>query len=55
MRTYSQLLQKAIESVIDVKEDKDMNSIFSAGGTSISATKIKGLEDFELIDFLVIK
>ena len=55
MEKYSKLLGKAIESIISVKEEQDLNSLFKAGGTSISKEKIKGLEDFELIGFLVIK
>ena len=55
MEKYSKLLGKAIESIISVKEEQDLNSLLKAGGTSISKEKIKGLEDFELIGFLVIK
>ena len=55
MGKYSDLLGKAIESIISVKESQDLNSLFKAGGTTISKEKIKGLEDFELICFLVIK
>jgi hypothetical protein len=55
MGKYSGLLQKAIESIISVKEEQDLNSLFKAGGTSLSQEKIKGLSDFELICFLVIK
>lgn len=55
MGTYSELLHGAIESIINVKEDADLNSIFKAGGTSVSVNEIKGLNDFELIGFLVIK
>ena len=55
MGKYSDLLGKAIESIISVKENQDLNSLFKSGGTTISKEKIKGLEDFELICFLVIK
>ena len=55
MGEYSELLHKSIESIIAIKEDADMNSIFKAGGTSIGIDDIKGLNDFELICFLVIK
>lgn len=55
MSEYSELLHRSIESIIAVKEDADMNSIFKAGGTSINVNDIKGLNDFELICFLVIK
>ncbi|MFZ3166719.1 MAG: helicase-related protein [Candidatus Methanoperedens sp.] len=55
MNDYSDLLHKSINSIITVKEDADLNSIFRAGGTSISVNDIKGLNDFELICFLVIQ
>lgn len=55
MTSYSDLLNQSIGSIIDVKEDKDMDSLFTAGGTTILEGNIKGLDDFELITFLVIK
>lgn len=55
MRHYSDLLQLAIESIITVKEESDIDSLFSVGETSALTYNIKGLDDFELICFLVIK
>ena len=55
MNKYSELLHQAIQSIIIVKEERDIDTIFTTGGTSISSEKIKGLNDFELIGFLVIK
>lgn len=55
MRHYSDLLQSAIESIVTVKEEKDIDSLFSVGETSALTYNIKGLDDFELICFLVIK
>lgn len=55
MRHYSDLLQSAIESIITVKEEGDIDSLFSVGETSALTYNIKGLDDFELICFLVIK
>jgi hypothetical protein len=55
MTPYSDLLNQSIASIIDVKEDKDMDSLFTAGGTTILEGNITGLDDFELITFLVIK
>ncbi|EOA55289.1 helicase-related protein [Phocaeicola massiliensis] len=55
MRHYSDLLQSAIESIITVKEESDIESLFSVGETSALTYNIKGLDDFELICFLVIK
>ena len=55
MDTYSHLLQKAVESIITVKDESDIDSLFSEGNTTALAHKVKGLDDFELIAFLVIK
>lgn len=55
MRHYSDLLQSAIESIITVKEESDIDSLFSVGETIALTYNIKGLDDFELICFLVIK
>lgn len=55
MEEVSQLLSDAINSIIDVKEESDIDSLFSAGGTSALMSQINGLDDFELICFLVVK
>ncbi len=55
MNKYSQLLSDAIRSIIFVKEEKDTASLFTAGGTTALTNKISGLDDFELINFLVVK
>lgn len=55
MEDVSQLLSDAIHSIIDVKEESDIDSLFSAGGTSALMSEINGLDDFELICFLVVK
>jgi hypothetical protein len=55
MKRYSELLSKAIQSIIQVKEDKDLDSLFSGSKTSALDETIAGLADFELIDFLVIQ
>ena len=55
MRHYSDLLQSAIESIITVKEESDIDSLFSVGETSALTYNIKGLDALELLCFLVIK
>ena len=54
MSKYSELLNKSIESIINVKEETDIESLFRRGGTTMLQNNIKGLEDFELIAFVVI-
>ena len=55
MERYSNLLQDAIRSIIDVKEERDVMSLFSVGETTALMGDIQGLDDFELICFLVIR
>ena len=55
MTEMSELLSEAINSIIDCKEESDIDSLFSAGGTSALMSTVSGLDDFELICFLVVK
>lgn len=55
MRHYSDLLQSAIESIVTVKEESDMDDFLNGVHGDLFAGEIKGLDDFELICFLVIK
>jgi SNF2 family DNA or RNA helicase len=55
MSEYSALLSEAISSIIDTKDESDIESLFSSGGTTILENEIKGLDDFELIAFVVIR
>ncbi len=55
MSKQSQLLNSAIKSIISAKEESDIDSLFSGGGTSALISDIKDLDDFELICFLVVK
>jgi len=55
MRHYSDLLQRTISSIITVKEESDIDSLFSEGETTALKGDIKGLDDFELITFLIVK
>lgn len=55
MEAHSKLLQQAIESMIEVKEDQDIDSLFSGTRTTALLNTITGLEDFELIAFVVVQ
>ncbi len=55
MERYSALLNRSIESILNVKDESDVNSLFSSGGTTALVNNIKGLEDFELLAFVVVK
>ncbi len=54
MEHYSDLLQEAINSIVSIKEESDIDSLFSVGETTALRGEIKGLDDFELITFLII-
>ena len=55
MQAYSGLLGQAIRSMIQVKEENDLDSLFTGGRTTALVNAIAGLDDFELIAFLVIQ
>ena len=55
MSDMSALLSDAITSIIDTKEESDIDSLFKPGGTSALMSEVSGLDDFELICFLVVK
>lgn len=55
MSEMSELLSESINSIIDSKEESDIDSLFSEGGTSALMSDVSGLDDFELISFLVVK
>ena len=55
MGEISELLSEAINSIIDAKEESDIDSLFKSGGTTALLSAVSGLDDFELICFLVVK
>ena len=55
MANYSNLLSQAIRSMIDIKAEKDIDSLFSGGPTSALVNTIAGLDDFELLAFIVVQ
>lgn len=55
MRKYSDLLGQAIASIIEVKEESDIDAFLGGGQISFTSEMMKGLDDFELICFLVIR
>lgn len=54
MGFYSDLLDKAIASMIEVKESNDIESLFGNKTTTAKQHEIAGLDDFELINFIVV-
>lgn len=55
MDSYSQLLKQSIGSILQTEEEKEVFSLFRSGGTTALIDKFKGIEDFRLISFLIVK
>ena len=55
MKRYSDLLTKAIQSIVEVKAESDIDAFLSGDPGNLFANEIRGLDDFELICFLVIQ
>ena len=55
MQKYSDLLGEAINSIVNVKQESDIDSFLSGVQGSLFTDEVKGLDDFELICFLVVK
>lgn len=55
MAAYSALLSQAIDSIVHVKEESDLDAFMQGKPMSFLSNTITGLEDFELICFLVVK
>lgn len=54
MGKVSQLLEDTILSIIDAKDEGNIDSFFSGGQTTFLAGGFSGLDDFELICFMVV-
>ena len=55
MTTYSELLGESIKSIITVKEQSDISSFLEGASGDLFSKEIKGLDDFELICFFVVR
>lgn len=55
MSKFSHLLGDAIASVIQVNDESDIDSFLGGNQVSFLSNEIKGLDDFELICFLVVR
>lgn len=55
MKKYTGLLENCVSSIMGIKEEKGIESLFRLGGTTILTDKMQGLDDFELISFLIIR
>lgn len=55
MDKYNALLDDAVASIVEVKEENDLFSLFKVGSKVLFQQSIDGLDDFELISFVVIR
>ena len=55
MGTYSRLLGDAISSLIATKETTDLFSFLDGDSSALFGNEVRGLDDFELICFLIIR
>ena len=55
MDYYSNMLSQSIQTIIKVKDESEIDSLFTAGGTSFLTNVVNGLDDFELIGFVVVQ
>ncbi|MBU1059066.1 MAG: DEAD/DEAH box helicase family protein [Proteobacteria bacterium] len=54
MDKYRAMLEVAIRSIVGKEEEKGVESLFSRGGTVLSKETFQGIEDFEVISYLII-
>jgi SNF2 family DNA or RNA helicase len=54
MSHYQGLLAKAIYALTGAAEEKGVESLFSPGGTVMSKNSFKGIEDFEVVSYVVL-
>ena len=55
MDEYSQLLRQSIGTILRKEEEEEILSLFKSGGTTALNEKIKGIEDFKLVSFLIVR
>jgi len=54
MSHYQFLLERAIASIVGKHEERGVESLFSRGGTVMSNDSIQGLDDFEVVSYLIL-
>ena len=55
MGSYSLLLKQSIGSILHTEEEKEVLSLFKPGGTTALKDKFKGIEDFNIVSFLIVR
>ncbi len=55
MKQYQELFKLAVESIVGKKQEAGVQSLFSRGGTAIDKGTFRGMDEFEVISFLIIR
>ena len=55
MSHYRKLLEVAVQEIIGRSEEKGVESLFTRGGTVVATDTFRGVEDFEVISFLIVR
>jgi helicase-like protein len=54
MSHYQNLLAKAVAAITGKAEEKGVESLFHRGGTALSKESFQGIDDFEVVSYLII-
>ena len=54
MSHYRSLLSKAVQALTGAAEERGVESLFSPGGTVINKNNFKGMDDFEVVSYLIL-
>ena len=54
MSHYQSLLSKAVQALTGAAEERGVESLFTPGGTVINKNSFKGINDFEVVSYLVL-
>ena len=54
MSSYQALLAKAVAAITGKAEEKGVESLFQRGGTVLSKHSFKGIDDFEVVSYLIV-
>lgn len=54
MGRYQGMLATAIDSIVGKSEEKGTQSLFTRGGTVLTPTSSQGLDDFEVVSYLIL-
>ncbi|PIE91618.1 MAG: hypothetical protein CR997_00040, partial [Acidobacteria bacterium] len=54
MSQYRNLLSKAVQALTGTAEERGVESLFSPCGTVINKNSFKGMDDFEVVSYLIL-